>query len=672
MNTTHIICRQCERESFLEDTAVAACAYCGSHEIDTTITPNKSDTALSAMGYDKLNAEQKAVVLSTEGINYVEAGPGTAKTTTLVFRARYLIHYRRDGMHRPLILTLTDQAVDQLAQSFLIEKPQERPHVAALHGFAYGRLHEFCDLLPYQFQDFRMMCEDDWNLFFDWTRVHNPAVDGKLSGAELKEIIRQKKRTESYIPALLEGKGCADPVLSAFLYYQRENCMLDFDDLINALVWLMKKNPEVCSKINNRYRYVLVDESQDLTASELELLDLMTMRYRNLFLVGDPDQSIYGWRGAQNRVRDWLESLGCKVHRFALTLNYRSSQAILDAAGSMIETAPNRKPKMLKAVNLDGVKVMVKECPDPFHEAKIIASSIELAVDRTSQPLPLKYSDIAVLARNHASLRLIRKTMIKKHIPVSTENETPLLQRPVIQSIIRHLRFVESPSDLTMRALDKPLVPEKFLPEFFDAVEDADGQVSEALFFYDDDDEDKLTPHGYWFENVLNEIDRRILDSKRFSLNIVINTLLTEFASANPEAEEDIQDFRILCRKLLKKSEDNLSVFVDLLTFSAHEETEPEEQQNYVHLLTLHESKGRQFKKVFIAGVNSSIIPDPKGDREEERRLFYVGITRAEKELVISYYRNSFDHAEEPSPFLAPVLQSGSVIFCPVEDNKLK
>ena len=129
MNTTHIICRQCERESFLEDTAVAACAYCGSHEIDTAITPNKSDAALSAMGFDKLNAEQKAVVLSTEGINYVEAGPGTAKTTTLVFRARYLIHYRRDGMHRPLILTLTDQAVDQLARSFLIEKPQERPIV---------------------------------------------------------------------------------------------------------------------------------------------------------------------------------------------------------------------------------------------------------------------------------------------------------------------------------------------------------------------------------------------------------------------------------------------------------------------------------------------------------------------------------------------------------------
>ena len=508
MNTTHIACRQCKRDSFLEDQSVFFCPYCGSNEINTNIIHNRSGAALNVMGFNKLNEEQKAVVLSTEGVNYVEAGPGTAKTTTLVFRTNYLIYYRQDGIHKPLILTFTNQAVDQLVRSFLNHRPQDRPQVATRHGFAFGRLHEFCDLLPYQFQDFRIMNEDDWNLFVDWNRTHNPAVDVKFSGAELKEIIRQMKRTDAYISALMEGKGCAEPVLSAFLNYQRENCMLDFDDLINALVWLMKKNPDVCSNINDRYRYVLVDESQDLTTAELELLDLMTLRYRNLFLVGDTDQSIYGWRGAQNRVRDWLESLGCKVHRFSLTLNYRSSQAVLDAAGSVIEAAPNRKPKKLVSVNPKGVKVMVKECPDPFHEAKIIASSIELAVDRTSQPLPLKYSDIAVLARNHASLRLIRKAMIKKHIPVSYDNEIPLLQRSVIQSIIRHLRFVDSPNYLTLSALDKPLVPEKFLPEFFDAIEDADGQVSEALFFYDDDDEDKLTPHGYWFERVLNAIRR--------------------------------------------------------------------------------------------------------------------------------------------------------------------
>ena len=682
MNTTHIICHQCKRESFLENTAVASCPYCGSNEIDTTIIPNKSGAALSVMGFDKLNAEQKAVVLSTEGINYVEAGPGTAKTTILVFRTNYLIHYRREETRKPLILTFTNQAVDQLVQSFLNQRPQDRPHVATLHGFAFGLLHEFRYLLPDYIQNFRMMNEDDWNLFIDWNPTDNPAVDGKLSAAELKVIIQQKKRTSSYITDLMDwygdGNANVDPLLSAFLNYQSENFMLDFDDLINALVWLIKKSPAACREINDRYRYVLVDESQDLTAPELELLNLITLRHRNLFLVGDTDQSIYGWRGAQNRVHDWLESLGCKVHRFALTLNYRSSQAVLDAAGSVIESAPNRKPKQLTAVYPKGVKVMVKECPDPFHEAKIIVSSIELAVDRTSQPLPLKYSDIAVLARNHASLRLIRKALIKKHIPVSYDNEIPLLQRPVIQSIIRHLRFIDSPNFLTMSALDEPLVPKKYWPKFLYRIKTADGWIYDALrkIAFDDgvdEDEIKLTDHGYWFKTVLGVVEQqRSIERQNCYLLTKLDTFLTEFAKTNLEAEEDIEDFRILCRKLLKKSGDNLSALLDLLTFSAQEAIELGEQQNYVHLLTLHGSKGRQFKKVFIAGVNASILPNPKGDYEEERRLFYVGITRARKELVISYYRNCFDHTEEPSPFLAPVLHSPSVIFCPTVDSKLK
>ena len=126
MNTTHIICSQCKRESFLEEPVVFFCPYCGSHEINTNIIHNRSGAALSVMGFTKLNEEQKAVVLSTEGINYVEAGPGTAKSTTLVFRARYLIHYRQDGVHRPLILTLTHQAVEQFVHfSLKIFQPKK-------------------------------------------------------------------------------------------------------------------------------------------------------------------------------------------------------------------------------------------------------------------------------------------------------------------------------------------------------------------------------------------------------------------------------------------------------------------------------------------------------------------------------------------------------------------
>ena len=192
------------------------------------------------------------------------------------------------------------------------------------------------------------------------------------------------------------------------------------------------------------------------------------------------------------------------------------------------------------------------------------------------------------------------------------------------------------------------------------------------MLFVLEDEEEKLTEHGCWFEKVLGAVNQRLIETPKNYLSILIDTSLTEFAKTNPEAEDDIKDFRILCRKLLKKSSGSLSVFLDLLTFSAQESIELAERQNYVHLLTLHGSKGRQFKKVFIAGVNASILPNPKGDYEEERRLLYVGITRARKELVISYYRNSFEHTEEPSPFLTRLLESPSVIFCPTVDSKWK
>lgn len=670
MKTTHITCRHCQRESFSEDPAVVRCPYCDSKEIDTSKVTEQPDTALSVMGFDKLNDEQKAVVLSTEGINYVQAGPGTAKTTTLVFRARYLIHYRQDNLHRPLILTFTNQAVDRLVQAFLNENPRERPVVATLHGFAYGRLFEFRNMLPDAFKDFRIMDENDWDSYFASYRNDVPELEGIQSGAAVRREIQQIKRTTPYyIDSMMIGIERDEPMLAPVLFYQRTNHLLDFDDLIHVFVWLMLNEPEVRRVVSERYHYVLVDESQDLTESELLLLNLITFHYRNLFLVGDTDQGIYGWRGAGNNAYEWLLTLCCKVHRFDLTRNYRSSQAILDAAEKVIESAPNRTQKKLVAVYPKGVKIMVKECPDPFHEAKIIASSIELSTDAQSQPLPLSYADIAVLARNHASLRLIRKALVKKKIPVYMDNETPLFQNPVIQSVIRYLRFLADPNPWTFNSLDEPMIPEELWPEFMEELDASDGSVLKLLNRWNRDDK-PLTPWGAALLKMLNDAKDPLYGLKTNTLPVTLEFLLSLVKTS--KAERELETFRELSRKLLKRSGGNLNVFLDLLALSARDETESGEPKNHVHLLTLHGSKGREFKRVFIAGVNASIIPNPKGSYEEERRLFYVGITRARKELVISYSRTSFGHPEKPSPFLTRLLESPSAIFCPAVEYKKK
>ena len=669
MDISHIVCRKCRRESFLEMFDFLYCPYCGSEQVDTKKIIHKYNTALAVMGFDKLNEEQKSAVLSTEGINYVEAGPGTAKSTTLVARAHFLIHYRQDGVHQPLILTFTNQAVDQLARSFSNERARERPYVTTIHGFAYGKLNEYRNFLPEALKGFRIMDEYDWISYFAKYRTDHPAVDRELSDAALKQNIRQIKRTSPYIADLSNGTASDNQVLAPFLAYQRKNHLLDFDDLIHVLVWLMTKDPAICAFISETCYYVLVDESQDLTDPELELLNLITVRYRNLFLVGDTDQSIYGWRGAKNRVYDWARTLGCKVHRFSLTQNYRSSQAILNAAEGVIESAPNREHKTLRAVYPKGVRVMVKECPDPFHEARIIASSIELATDPHSQPLPLNYGDIAVLTRNHASLRPIRNALIKKKIPVCIDSETPLFQTPAVQMVMRYLRFFADPNYWTLSALDDPLIPEHLWSDFWEELKAANGSVSQALYswYYQGK---PFTDRGSWAMNLLNCSTGPIICYKPKPLHAVLENLVASFE--NPETEREIREFRKLIRPLVKKSGNDLKVFLDILALAAQEETEYSEHRNYVHLLTLHGSKGRQFKKVFIAGVAASNIPNPKSDLEEERRLLYVGITRAMKELVVSYYRSSFGHAEEPSPFLTDMLKSPSVIFCPTEDYRKK
>ena len=669
MNISHIACRKCRRKSFLETADFLCCPYCGSDQVDTLKTIHKHNIALSVMGFDKHSSEQQIAVLSTEGINYVEAGPGTAKSTTLVSRARFLIHYRQDGVHKPLILTFTNQAVGQLARAFLNERPQDRPYVATIHGFAYRTLHEYRIFLPDAFKEFRIMNEDDWMLFLSKYRADNPSVDKELSDAELKQNIQQLKCTSPYISNLFNGKWNDDPLLAPVLAYQHKNHLLDFDDLIHALVWWMEKNPLIRGQISEKYIYVLVDEAQDLTDPELELLAMITERDRNLFLVGDSDQSIYGWRGARNRVSDWVETLGCKVHRFSLTQNYRSSQAILNAATGVIEAAPNRVHKTLKAVYPKGVRVMVKECPDPFYEARIIASSIELATDPHSQPLPLNYGDIAVLARNHASLRLIRNALTKKKIPVCIYNETPLFKTPAIQMVMRYLRFFADPNYWTLSSLDDQLIPEHLWSDFWEEIKAANGSVSQALYSWYHRGK-PLTDRGSWVVNLLNYTTRPMIYFKPKPLPLVLETLAASVE--NPETEHEVRAFRRLCRPLLKKTGNDLKVFLDILALAAQEETEYSEHRNFVHLLTLHGSKGRQFKKVFIAGVTASNIPNPKSDLEEERRLLYVGITRAMKELVVSYYRSSFGRAEKPSPFLAEMLKSPSVIFCPTEDYRKK
>ena len=232
----------------------------------------------------------------------------------------------------------------------------------------------------------------------------------------------------------------------------------------------------------------------------------------------------------------------------------------------------------------------------------------------------------------------------------------------MIQSVIHHLRFLGNPNFWTLSALDEPIIPEDLWPDFLKELNAADGSVLNALNRWSEERK-TLTAQGIEVLKMLNDVNDPLYALKAYTLPVTLESILSLAGTA--ETERELQAFRELSRKLMKKTGNNLNVFLDLLSLTAQEETEYSEHRNFVHLLTLHGSKGRQFKKVFIAGVTASNIPNPKSDLEEERRLLYVGITRAMEELIISYYRSSFGHAEEPSPFVTEMLKSPVGHFLP-------
>ena len=405
MLTHRIICRTCERIAVTE-LELDKCPYCSSFEIQKE-SSKRSDSPLKAVYFDKLNSDQQKIVLSTEGVNYVNAGPGTAKSTTLAARAKYIALARRDNLHHPIILTFTKEAANHITNILSLSK-QDMPQVSTIHSFAYRRITKHAHTSE-QFFDFRfrIMSQDEKREILQ----HIQKLLPQYSWEELAGKITLYKRKHKYIDSLLTDMSHSDPLLDLYLKEQRDRELYDFDDLVNLLAFMIENDDDIGDAIREECQYVLVDEAQDLTAAELKLLKLITAKYRNLFLVGDEDQSIYAWRGASNNIRHWLKTLGCRNSYSTLTTNYRSTPAIVNTANTLIHNNKGRADKEIIPYKNNGVKVLIKECDTPQQEAKMIAAAIELATDEKSLPVALKYKDIAVLARTHAQLELIKRKL---------------------------------------------------------------------------------------------------------------------------------------------------------------------------------------------------------------------------------------------------------------------
>ena len=614
--------------------------------------------------YDTLNREQQQAVCQTEGPVLILAGAGSGKTRVITHRIAYLMEECEVNPWNILAITFTNKAAGEMRERVdrLIGFGSESVWISTFHSMCVRILRRHIDLLGYQ-NSFTIYDTDDQKtvmkdickrLRIDTKQLKERQILGAISSAK-NELISPLRYREDHMGGWdYYGRQIGD----CYEEYQKvlkKNNALDFDDLLMKTVDLFHLHPEVLENYQNRFRYIMVDEYQDTNNAQFELVRLLAAKYRNLCVVGDDDQSIYRFRGANiNNILDFE-----KVYPEALVVrleqNYRSTQNVLDAANAVISNNARRKQKKLWTDRGHGSEIHVRRFQTAYEEASYIAEDIARAMSADSR---LKYSDFAILYRTNAQSRLLEDRLVLSGMPYNVVGGTNFYDRREIRDMLAYLKTVDNGSDdlAVRRILNVPRrgigqttmarVGEYALRHdisFFEALERASdipaiGRAAGKLKEFVD------LIHGFRRkaeEGSLKELLENILDR-------------SGYAEALRESdEEDAEDRIANLDELISKITDyeynidseempTLSGFLEEVALVADIDS-VEGDDNRILLMTLHSAKGLEFPHVYIAGMEDGIFPsamalngeDPEGE-EEERRLAYVGITRAKDELTLT------------------------------------
>ena len=606
-----------------------------------------------------MNNEQREAVLHTEGPLLVLAGAGSGKTRVLTQRIAYLIDHCGVSPRHILALTFTNKAAGEMRSRVdaLLGAPASGMWVLTFHSFCARILRREINLLDYD-KSF-VIYDDADQLSLLKKIIKDMGLNNKVftpRGLSV-QISEAKNHSDKPLDYLREARAPRE-ILGAFERYQQQLKLcsaVDFDDLLLLTLRLFRTFPETLQRYRDRFWYILVDEYQDTNLVQYHIVSLLAKERRNLCVVGDDDQSIYGWRGAD--IRNILEFErdfpGCKVVR--LEQNYRSTSSILEAANLVISHNHARKPKRLwtERTAADGVDAF--EAFDEREEANHICNDI-LSGARYGER---RYADYAILYRTHAQSRVLEMYLKSYDIPYRVYGGTSFFQRAEVKDILAYLRLLYNPNDdmaflrivnLPRRGIGDAAVSAlqayaarkslALLPAAFIALEDADATVLRKKFtaFVD------IVRSVYAEIGVrpLHEVTALLLDA------IAYDAYLHEDKKDTYEARADVvKEFLGYIAEFsaaLDERETNvLEAFLEnVALFSSADSVD--EQSGSVSLMTLHSAKGLEFPVVYLCGLEDGLFPSSQslyetGRLEEERRLCYVGITRAREELHITYAR---------------------------------
>ncbi|MBU6081411.1 DNA helicase PcrA [Allobacillus halotolerans] len=604
-----------------------------------------------------MNEEQAKAVKHTDGPLLVMAGAGSGKTRVLTHRIAYLLSEKEVAPMNILAITFTNKAAKEMKERVtkLVGDQAREIIMSTFHSLCVRILRRDGDKLGidrnfaiYDASDSQTAVKEAFRINNVDPKVFNPkAVKYAISDAKNKLITPKvmKQQANDY------GEEKIAELYETYETILKKNQALDFDSLIMETHFLFQKNPEVLHYYQNRFQYIHVDEYQDTNKAQYELVKQLAARFQNLCVVGDSDQSIYKWRGADiyNILSFEEDYPNAKV--ILLEQNYRSTKKILQAANTVIENNQSRKPKDLWTENDDGTEIKLFKALDERDEARYVIDQVQ-ELNRTKGT---RYKEMAILYRTNAQSRAVEDVLVKSDIPYQIVGGTKFYDRKEIKDLLAYLRLITNPHDdisfqrvvnVPKRGIGKTSMEKLQMHaeindlSLFDAVKESDftgmsKKASNQLNLFREMIEDWQQQQE--FLNVTDMVEQ-VLSRSGYEAE-----LMKDRSIESQSRLENLEEFKTVTKQFEETSEDQtlISFLTDLALISDLDNTD-EETKDKLTLMTLHAAKGLEFPVVFLVGMEENIFPHTRSlfdmeEMEEERRLAYVGITRAERDLFITH-----------------------------------
>lgn len=609
---------------------------------------------------DLLNEHQREAVTYTEGPLLILAGAGSGKTKALTSRIAYLIYEKKIAPWHILAITFTNKAAQEMRERIvdLIGSEGQKVWASTFHSTCVRILRAEIEHLGYD-RNFVIYDDGDQQTLLKMVLKELNVDDKKLHP---RTVASQISKYKNELQSPKEAKACAkgdfveEKTAEIYSLYQErllKNNAVDFDDLIMLTVLLFKESPEILEKYQERFLYILVDEYQDTNTSQYELVRLLAEKYKNLCVVGDDDQSIYQWRGADirnilNFEKDYPDAKVVKLEE-----NYRSTQFILDAAHGVVKHNVGRRDKKLWTNKEGGEKIIYYTAMDESDEAFFVTRQIRQIKDKEER----KSSDFAILCRATAQFRMLEESLIKQGIPYRIFGGTKFYGRKEIKDILAYLKAVINPADEVSveRSMGTPkrgigetswnrlvqYANSRYLPIGDALLEAADAGV------------------GKKYAQAMAQFGQQLSDFRALSQEVDVTTLTKTILEESGyiqelEAEEtveattrleNLQEFLSITQNFDAKSIENggsLATFLGEVTLFTDLDNYGEDDDQ-VTIMTMHGAKGLEFPVVFLVGMEEQVFPHARSinslepeEMEEERRLCYVALTRAKEKIILT------------------------------------